>query len=246
MIYRRSGIWTEVGSNGEWGTGFSHQQVPDAKKERCSQDPGMRLAEIPDKGYRTCRGFIHRVGKAPRGGMGPLTHLQIFNPGLLLSKGNMGSKCGTESEGKAIQRLPYFGIHPTYSHQTQTLFQMPRSACWQEPEKDSQRLAVNHWTEHWNPNGGVRERTEVTEGVCNPMGRKTSTNQNPPELTGIKATTKEYTWRDPRLQLHIQQRMALYGMNGRRGLWSCEGWMPHCSGMSGQGGTSGWLVGAPS
>ena len=30
-------------------------------------------------------------------------------------------KCGAETEGKSIQRLPYLGIHPTYSHQTQTL-----------------------------------------------------------------------------------------------------------------------------
>jgi hypothetical protein len=39
-------------------------------------------------------------------------------------------------------------------------------------------LAANHWTEHGDPNGGVRERTEGAEGVCNPIGRTTiSTNQ---------------------------------------------------------------------
>jgi hypothetical protein len=27
-------------------------------------------------------------------------------------------KCGAETEGKAIQRLPHLGIHPIYSHQT--------------------------------------------------------------------------------------------------------------------------------
>ena len=38
-------------SNGGWGTGGSHQQVPDARKARGSQDPtGMRLAEMPNKG----------------------------------------------------------------------------------------------------------------------------------------------------------------------------------------------------
>jgi hypothetical protein len=31
-------------------------------------------------------------------------------------------------------RLPHLGIHPTYSHQTQTLLWMPRSACWQETD----------------------------------------------------------------------------------------------------------------
>ena len=31
------------------------------------------------------------------------------------------AKCGAETEGKATQRLPYLGIHPINSHQTQTL-----------------------------------------------------------------------------------------------------------------------------
>jgi hypothetical protein len=34
-------------------------------------------------------------------------------------------------------------------------------------------LTVNHWTEHRAPNGGVSERTEGSEGVCNPIGRTT-------------------------------------------------------------------------
>ena len=37
--------------------------------------------------------------------------------------------CVAETEGKAIQRLPHLGIHPIYSHQTQTLLWMPRSTC---------------------------------------------------------------------------------------------------------------------
>jgi hypothetical protein len=47
----------------------------------------------------------------------------------ILTEGNMETKCGAETEGKAIQRLPNLGIHLIYSCQTQTLFQMPRSAC---------------------------------------------------------------------------------------------------------------------
>jgi hypothetical protein len=39
------------------------------------------------------------------------------------------TKSGAETEGKAIQRLPYLGAHSIYSHQTQTLLLMPRSAC---------------------------------------------------------------------------------------------------------------------
>jgi hypothetical protein len=34
-------------------------------------------------------------------------------------------------------------------------------------------LTAKHWTEHGNPNGGVRERIEGAEEVCNPIGRTT-------------------------------------------------------------------------
>jgi len=47
----------------------------------------------------------------------------------ILTGRNMESKFGIETEGKAIQRLPHMGIHPTCNHQTQTILWMPRSAC---------------------------------------------------------------------------------------------------------------------
>jgi hypothetical protein len=40
----------------------------------------------------------------------------------ILTGGNMETKCGAETEGKAIQRLSYLGNHPIYSHQ-------PRHYC---------------------------------------------------------------------------------------------------------------------
>jgi hypothetical protein len=56
---------------------------------------------------------------------------------VLLRRGNkilMGenteTKCGADTERKAIQRLPHLGIHPIYSHQNQTLFRMPRSVSY--------------------------------------------------------------------------------------------------------------------
>ena len=42
---------------------------------------------------------------------------------------NGATKCGAETEGKAIQRLSPLGIHLICSHQTQTLLWMPRNAC---------------------------------------------------------------------------------------------------------------------
>jgi hypothetical protein len=36
-------------------------------------------------------------------------------------EGVTDTKCGAETEVMTIQRLPHLGIHPIYSHQTQTL-----------------------------------------------------------------------------------------------------------------------------
>ena len=35
--------------------------------------------------------------------------------------------------------------------------------------------------------------------------------------------------------------MALWDINERRGPWPCEGSMPQCRGMPGQGSRSGWV-----
>jgi hypothetical protein len=52
-------------------------------------------------------------------------------------------------------------------------------------------LAGNYWTEHRIPNGGVRERTEGDDVVCNPIGRTTvSTNQIPQSSQGLNYQTK--------------------------------------------------------
>jgi hypothetical protein len=110
-----------------------------------------------------------------------------------------GNMRGSETERKAIQRLPHLGIHPIYSHQTQTLLWMPRSACWQGPA-----MAVS-WKDLPEPDkyrgrclqptiglsGGVRERTEGSEGVCNHTGRTTILiNQIPQSSQGLNYQPK--------------------------------------------------------
>jgi hypothetical protein len=52
----------------------------------------------------------------------------------------------------------------------------------------------------------------------------------------VSPNQRVYIWRDPWLQLHLWQRMALLGVNGKRGSWSCEGLIPQCRvGMDGWG-----------
>ena len=123
---------------------------------------------------------------------GSPTHLQNFNPELLLSKWNTGTKSGAETEGKAIQRLPHLVIHTTCKHQAQTLLLMPWSDCWQEsntafswealPDPDQYIcrciqpnivLSLDTLMER------VRAKTVGAEGVCDLIGRTISTNQNP-------------------------------------------------------------------
>jgi hypothetical protein len=58
----------------------------------------------------------------------------LLTRGKIPMKGVTKRKCETETEGMTIQRLPHLGIHPIYNHQTQTLFWMQTSACWQEPD----------------------------------------------------------------------------------------------------------------
>ena len=99
-------------------------------------------------------------------------------------------------------------------------------------------LAANHWAEHRVPNGGVRERTEKAEGVCNPIGRTTIfINQTHPPTPA----PRDYI---PSQRVHIEGIMAsgaYVGINGRRGPWFCEGLMPQCRVCQGREvGVCGW------
>jgi hypothetical protein len=47
----------------------------------------------------------------------------------ILTGGNMETKCGAETEGKVIQRLPHLRIHLLYSHQTWMLSWISESPC---------------------------------------------------------------------------------------------------------------------
>jgi hypothetical protein len=84
------------------------------------------------------------------------------------------------------------GIHPIYNYQTQTLFLMPRSACWQEPyiavswealpEPYKYRCGCSKPTIGLNVESPIEAlETQGFDVVCNSIGRTTvSTNQNPP------------------------------------------------------------------
>jgi len=47
----------------------------------------------------------------------------------ILTGGNTETEYEAETEGKVIQRQFHLGFHPISTYQTQTVLQMPRSAC---------------------------------------------------------------------------------------------------------------------
>jgi hypothetical protein len=56
----------------------------------------------------------------------------------ILTGGNMKTKCGAETEGKAIQRLVHLGIHPICSPNPDTIVQevlSEGSLIWLSPER---------------------------------------------------------------------------------------------------------------
>jgi hypothetical protein len=54
-------------------------------------------------------------------------------------------------------------------------------------------LAANHWTKHRKQNGGVRGKTKGVDGLSNPIGRTTISNNQTDalELPEAKPPTKE-------------------------------------------------------
>jgi hypothetical protein len=117
----------------------------------------------------------------------------------ILTGGNMETKCGAETERKAIQRLPNLGIHPIYSYQTQTLWWMLGSACWWKPDMAIYQSLINTEAEAWSqpldqlwvPNRGIGEGPEGAEKGSSPMeGATVSTGQTPQSSWGLNYQPK--------------------------------------------------------
>jgi len=71
---------------------------------------GITLAEMHrEEEDRICCNHLQQIGMAPGQGIGPTTHLKVYNPAMLLSKGRTGTK-------KMEQRLKEgpTGDHPTW------------------------------------------------------------------------------------------------------------------------------------
>jgi len=79
------------------------------------------------------------------------THLKVFNPEMFLSKGRTGTRNEAETERRAIQGLPYLGIHPVCRNQSRHCscgqeVLADRNLEWQFFGRSGQQLTVgtNH------------------------------------------------------------------------------------------------------
>ena len=52
-------------------------------------------------------------------------------------------------------------------------------------------LAVNYWTEHWVPDGGIGKGLKELRGFAALRGATMSISQIPPEVPGTETPTKE-------------------------------------------------------
>ena len=100
-----------------------------------------------------------------------------------------------------------------------------------------QILTANHQAEPGDPNGRARGGTEGAEEDWKPIERTTSTNQTTQSSQGPNHQPKR---RNPWLQTHMKQKMALSGMNGMGGPWPCGGLMSQHREMLELWGRSGW------
>lgn len=101
----------------------------------------------------------------------------------------------------------------------QQLTNVDVDACSQSLDK-----AQATWWRSWQKDCGRK-------GELQPHWKNNTVWPDHPVLTKSRPPTKEYTWRNPWLQIHRSQRMTLPNSNGRRGLWSWGDLMPQYRGM---------------
>jgi hypothetical protein len=75
-------------------------------------------------------------------------------------------------------------------------------------------------------------------GVCSPKLLAVSTGQTP-RIPGDWTTNQRVHMYGPMALARMWQRMAMLGINGRSGPWSCGDWTPHCKGIPQWGSRSG-------
>jgi len=66
--------------------------------------------------YQNTQATIHRLYEVQEEDQNMGTSFFLRRGNKVLTEGNIGTKSGAETEGKAIQRLPHMRIHPLCSH----------------------------------------------------------------------------------------------------------------------------------
>jgi hypothetical protein len=106
----------------QWGMGNCGWPPASPRCQESKRLPGSNRDVISwkaqQKGGRTYRDHIQRLGKDPGWGMWPPTHFQIFNPEGLLSKKIRGQSVKQRLKERPSRDCSTWGIYPIYRYQT--------------------------------------------------------------------------------------------------------------------------------
>ena len=164
----------------EWCNPVTKEHTLCTLADKCVLAQKLRIPKIQFKGYMKLQKEDQSVYA-----------LVLLRRGNKILMGvNMETKCGAETEGKAIQRLSHLGNPSHIQSQAQTILWKPTSACWQESDIVVAWEALTEsdicWGRCSQPTIELiigfpmeeLERTEGSEGICSPIGRTTiSTTQ---------------------------------------------------------------------
>ena len=157
------------------------------------------------------------------------------------TKGVTETEFGAKMKGWTIQRLPHPGIHPIFSHQTQTLLHIPARFCWKDPN-----IAV--FCEAMPVPGKYRSGCSQSSIRWNTGPPMEKLEKAPKELKGSATLWVEQQYeltstpRAPVSSCICSRRWPSRPSLGREAPWSCKLYMPQYRGTPGPRSGSWWVV----
>jgi hypothetical protein len=176
---------------------------------------GMTLARMcREGGDRTCWNQLQQISMAPGQGMGPPTHLKVFNPEMFLPKGRTGSKNGRDWRKGQLWNGPTWGS-------IMSVDTKPHTCCGQEALAESnlvwwflgrsgQQLTiadVDAWSQPSGWTQGTLSGSWQKDWRCGrelqPQWKTNIGWPDNPILPESRPSTEKCHWRKPWLQMQM-------------------------------------------
>lgn len=165
---------------------------------------------------RSCRDLLQQIGEAQVKGCGHSPISKFFLPRNVPVQRKNRDKNGTENEGRANQGLPHLGIHHVCRYQTQCCcccdqeVLADRNLVWRFLRKSGQQLTnadVYTWSQpsDWAQGTwwGSWQKDWRREGWLQLHWKNNIGWPDYPFLPETRPPTKECTWSDSWLQIHM-------------------------------------------